>query len=230
MSVAETYALEATDPDCIDTAEAVELMRAMPWRRLVVLGDSVAAGIREPADGYRDECFADRVGEALVAAHDNGAHRNLGERDLRLAAIRDTQLPVALDFRPDLAMVIGGGNDAISRRYSAERVRQELREIVDPLIAAGAFVVTIGLFDLARSGLVPDEYVAAMTERFDELDGITAGVAAEVGALHVDTHHHPRASDPSIFASDRMHANARGHAIAFAAIVRALNAHARGGA
>jgi hypothetical protein len=41
----------------------------------------------------------------------------------------------------------------------------------------------------------------------------------------VDTHHHPRAADPEIFASDRMHANARGHAIAFAAIVRALSAH-----
>jgi hypothetical protein len=61
-----------------------------------------------------------------------------------------------------------------------------------------------------------------MIERFDDLDAVTASVAAELGALHVDSHHHPRASDPGIFASDRMHANARGHAIAFAATVEAL--------
>ena len=49
MSVAERYPLESADPDCIDDAVAVEVLRDRPWRRLVVLGDSVAAGIREPA-------------------------------------------------------------------------------------------------------------------------------------------------------------------------------------
>jgi lysophospholipase L1-like esterase len=227
MSVTEIYPREATDPDCLDDADAVELLRGTPWRRMVVLGDSVAAGIREPLEGYRDEGFADRVGQTLLAAHPEGAFRNLGVRDLRLAAIRDTQLPVALEFGPDLAVVIGGGNDALARSYDAGRVERELREIVVPLSRAGAFVVTIGLFDLPRSGLVPAEYAPAMAARFDELDSITAAVAAEVGALHVDTHHHPRAADPAIFASDGIHANARGHAIAFAAIVRALSAQAR---
>jgi lysophospholipase L1-like esterase len=222
MSVTQIHSLEAADPDCLDDADAVELLRGTPWRRMVVLGDSVAAGIREPVEGYRDQGFADRVGQAALAAHPEGAYRNLGVRDLRLAAIRDTQLPVALEFGPDLAMVIGGGNDALARSYDAGRVARELREIVVPLSEAGAFVVTIGLFDLARSGLVTAEYAPAMAARFDELDSVTAAVAAEVGALHVDTHHHPRAADPEIFASDRMHANARGHAVAFAAIVRAL--------
>jgi lysophospholipase L1-like esterase len=224
MTVTEAYPLEAADPDCIDDAAAVDLLRDAPWRRLVVLGDSVAAGVREPAEGYRDECFANRVGQALTAAHEDAAYVNLGVRELRLAQIRDTQLPAALEFAPDLAMVIGGGNDAISRRYDPERVREELRQIVVPLAEAGAFIATIGLFDLARSGLVPPEHAPAMTERFDELDAVTAEVAAEVGGFHVDTHHHPRAADPAIFASDLMHANTRGHAIAFAAIVHALSA------
>ena len=226
MSVTDVYPIEAADPDCIDDAAAADVLRATPWRRLVVLGDSIAAGVREPAEGYRDEGFANRVGQALVAAHDGAAFRNLGVRDARLAEIRDTQLPVALEFEPDLAIVIGGGNDAIRRSYTSERVRSQLREIVVPLAEAGAFVVTIGLFDLGRSGLVPEEHAPAMIERFDELDAVTVEVAAEVGALHVDTHHHPRAADPAIFASDLMHANSRGHAIAFAAIVRALSAAA----
>lgn len=226
MTVTQAYPLEAADPDCIDDAAAVELLRDMPWRRMVALGDSVAAGIREPVDGYRDEGFTDRLGEALTAAHDDGAYLNLGVRELRLAAIRDTQLPPALEFEPDLAIVIGGANDALSRRYHPDRVREGLRDILIPLSQAGAFVVTIGLYDLGRSGMLPAEHAAPMIERFDELDAVTAGVTAELGGLHVDTHHHPRASDPAIFASDRMHANARGHAIAFAAIVHALSEHA----
>src|SRR5829696_8056006 len=110
MSVTEIYPLEAADPDCLDDAHAVELLRGGPWRRMVVLGDSVAAGVREPVEGYRDQGFADRVGQALLAAHPEGAYRNLGVRDLRLAVIRETQLPIALEFEPDVAIVIGGGN------------------------------------------------------------------------------------------------------------------------
>jgi lysophospholipase L1-like esterase len=201
----------------LETLEPATVLQSAPWRRMVVLGDSVAAGVREPLDGYRDAGFADQVGEAL-----GGAYLNLGVRDLRLADICETQLPAALDFRPDIAMVAAGGNDALARNFDTDRVRRELTEIAAPLAGAGAFVVTIGLFDLARSGLLPAEIAAVMAERFDVLDAITADVAAEVGGLHVDTHHHPRAADPSIYASDRIHCNALGHAIAFAAVADSL--------
>ncbi len=145
----------------------------------------------------------------------------------RLAEIRDEQLAAALELEPDIALVVAGGNDAISRRYDAATVRRGLVDLVEPLIAAGAFVVTIGLFDLGRSGILPPEYAEPLTDRFDELDAITQDVAAELGTLHIDTHHHPRASDPAIFASDNMHANTRGHAVAFAAVVEALAASLR---
>ena len=216
MSTAAQHSLEVADPDCVAPEEAVELLGGVPWRRLVVLGDSIAAGVREPVAGYVDLGFADRVGAALCSAHPDAAYRNLGVRDLRLAQIRDGQLPAALAAEPDLAIVIGGGNDAISRHWDHDRAERELLEILRPLGRAGALVVTVGLFDLARSGLVAPEYAGDLTARFDELDALTAAAAAAAGALHVDTHHHPRASDPAIFASDMMHANARGHAIAFA--------------
>lgn len=125
-------------------------------------------------------------------------------------------------------MVVGGGNDAARKSFDPDRLRADLLALAQPLHDAGALVVTIGLFDLARSGLVGPAWAEVSAERFDLLDSITVDVAREVGALHVDTHHHPRASDPSIFASDRMHANTRGHAIAFAAVVRALARRAAG--
>jgi lysophospholipase L1-like esterase len=140
----------------LDSAPLPTSLEQAPWKRMVVVGDSVAAGVREPLDGYRDLGFADQV--------------------------------------------------------------------VEPLAGAGAFVVTVGLFDLARSGLLPPEVAPLMIARFDELDAITADVVAGVGGLHVDTHHHPRAADPAIYASDHIHANALGHAIAFSAVVDSLGA------
>jgi lysophospholipase L1-like esterase len=203
----------------LDFAPLPTSLEQAPWKRLVVVGDSVAAGVREPLDGYRDMGFADQVGEAL-----GGGHLNLGIPGLRLDEIRESQLAEAVAFAPDIALVIGGGNDALARDWSAKRVRQDLAAIVEPLARTGAFVVTVGLFDLARSGLLPPEVAPQMAERFDELDAITAAVSAGVGGLHVDTHHHPCAADPAIYASDRIHCNALGHAIAFAAVADALGA------
>jgi hypothetical protein len=76
----------------------------------------------------------------------------------------------------------------------------------------------------SRSGPRSARFSAAMTERFDELDTIRAAVAPQVGGVHVDTHHHRRGANPGIFAADLAHTNAAGHAVASAAIVRALAA------
>ncbi|OHV30368.1 GDSL family lipase [Pseudofrankia sp. EUN1h] len=245
-------ALERADPDCLTPAEEAELLRGAPWRRLVVLGDSIAAGVREPRAGYRDLCFADRLAAALAEGrladgrraprdqphrsrhldsrhvdpqHLDVQYLNLGVPWARLTDVRDGQLPAALRFEPDLALVVAGGNDTLRPDYDPEQSWRELLEIALPLADRGALVVTIGLFDLARSGLLSPRTAATMAGLFDRLDAITAAVAAQVGGLHVDTHHHPRAADPAIFASDRVHANAAGHAIASAAIIRALTAH-----
>lgn len=219
--------LEDADPDCIAPAAAAELLRDGPWNSLVVLGDSVAAGIRDPRPGYRDACFADRLAQALAATRPGFAYRNLGVRELRTAEIRDGQLAPALALRPDLAVVVAGGNDAMRRSFDPERVRRELGEILVPLAEAGALVVTFGLFDLTHSGLLPPDAAAAMAERFVRLNRVTAELTAEVDGVYVDTHDHPRCVGGEIFSSDRIHANAGGHAIVFAALVRALAARLR---
>ncbi|MFD1543362.1 SGNH/GDSL hydrolase family protein [Nonomuraea guangzhouensis] len=224
MKTDTAYGREMDDPYCRWPAGSATLLRSAPWRRLVVLGDSVAAGVRGPLDGYRDLDAAARVAEALSAAHPSFSYRNLAEPELRTAEIRDRQLGPALESRPDLAIISAGGNDALRRSFDEERFHDELTSIVRPLVAQGARLVTIGLFDLARSGLVPDPHAGPMAERFDRLDAVTSRIAAECGGVHVDNHGHPLAADPGIFAGDRIHCNARGHAIAAANLVAALAA------
>lgn len=213
---------ELEDPDCLADEQAAELLRPAPWASLVVVGDSVAAGIREPVDGYVDRGFGDRVGNALAATRPGFRFTNLGMRDLRLKEITESQVPAALSLEPDLVLIAAGGNDALGRQFNITEFGARLDDLIRPLAASGAMVVTVGLFDLARSGLMPAEYRDLMAIRFDHLDAITRRASDRFGGVHIDTHHHPRSADPAIFSSDRIHCNARGHAIAYASIVTEL--------
>ncbi|MFF9343849.1 SGNH/GDSL hydrolase family protein [Streptomyces sp. NPDC014773] len=212
---------ESSDPYCMAPDTAAELLRGLPWNRLAVLGDSVTAGVMGPLPGYRDRSFADRFTDALAATRPGFAAVNLATPHLLLDEIRDRQLGPALDFEPDVVMVSAGGNDAF-RGFDPDAFRAGLASLLTPLAESGARVITIGLFDLARSGLVPPEHAAGMARRFDGLDRVTAGLTHALGGIHVDTHHHPLATDPGIYATDRVHGNARGHAVAFAAIATAV--------
>ncbi|MGW4778843.1 SGNH/GDSL hydrolase family protein [Streptomyces filamentosus] len=217
--------VESSDPHCVSPDTAAELLRGLPWNRLAVLGDSVTAGVMGPLPGYRHRSFADRFADALAATRPGFAAVNLAAPHLLVDEIRDRQVVPALEFEPDVVMVSAGGNDAF-RDFAPETLRAGLAALLTPLAESGALLVTIGLFDLARSGLVPPEHADGMARRFDELDRITAGLTHALGGVHVDTHHHPLAADPGIYADDRIHGNARGHAVAFAAIATALARHA----
>lgn len=222
LDLAEPHAAEAADPDCLDPSVAAGMLADRPWQRLVILGDSVASGVREPLDGYRDLSMADRVADALAATRPGFAWTNLAKPFLRAAEIRAQQLDAALAFRPDVVLVSAGGNDAFSRDYDARSLRRDLDALLRPLAEAGAVVAVVGLFDHARSGLLPPPVAGAMIQRFDELDVIQREVVTELGGIHVDGHHHPRGSDPALYSSDRIHCNARGHAVAAGLIIRAL--------
>jgi lysophospholipase L1-like esterase len=214
----DLHAAEATDPDCLSDRDAALLLDGAPWKRLVVMGDSVAAGTREPTPGYRDAHGAQRVAEWLgIEWH------QLAVPGLRLDEIVRTQVGRALDLRPDLVIVAAGGNDALGRSFDEKRIAERMMAVVGPLAMAGALVVTVGLFDLARSGLVPAEHADEMAWRFDRLDSITRDVVSTLGGVHVENHRHPRGTDPAIYSSDRVHCNARGHAISAATLARALS-------
>ena len=88
-----------------------------PWRRLAVVGDSIAEGVREPHVGYRDLSWIDRIAESLPGLE----VLNLGRRNLLAREVLASQLDAALAFRPDLAIVAAGGNDALRRSFDARR-------------------------------------------------------------------------------------------------------------
>jgi lysophospholipase L1-like esterase len=213
-------AAELRDPYCLTLEEGARLLDGHPFRSVVVMGDSVAAGVREPSQGYLDLSGADRLYAALVASRPDLAFVNLGVTGATIAEVTATQLERALDHEPDLVVLSAGGNDAFARGFDSGRATDELRYLATRLTDAGARVILVGLFDLGGSGLLPEEIGRRMSEKFAVLDELTHRVAREVpGCVVSDNRAHPLSRDPSIFSSDLIHCNARGHAVGAATLL-----------
>jgi lysophospholipase L1-like esterase len=216
---------EATDPYCLTDEKAADLLAGHSWRRFAGIGDSVVEGIREPFPGYRDESWIDRLLRWARLAAPELAELNLGRRDLRAAQIRATQLAPAVDFAPDLAVVFAGGNDMFRRDFDEAAVAADLSAMVGALRDLGCTVITLSAFDISRAGIVPERYAARSSERIRRLGALTGSVAARHGALFVDFNDHPLAKDPTVYSSDLVHLNARGHAVVAAEVLRHLAAN-----
>ncbi|MEU3456928.1 SGNH/GDSL hydrolase family protein [Micromonospora sp. NPDC006766] len=215
---------EVTDPWCLREGESVGLLRGHPWRRFVVLGDSVAEGLCEPVEGYSDLQWADRIAAELRAVQPELAYLNLGRRGLRAYEVRATQLAAALAWRPDLALVVCGGNDAFRSGYDPDAVDTELSAMITALQDAGADVITVGMFDVSHSPAVPPALRAGLGERMRLLSTHTGRLAERLGTLHVHLTDHPAGVDPSLYSSDGRHGSARSDAIATAETLRVLGA------
>jgi lysophospholipase L1-like esterase len=218
---------ESEDPYCLRAGESARLLAGHPWRRFAVLGDSVAEGLAEPVPGYSEVQLADRIAGELSAAAPDLEYLNLGHRGLRTREIRDSQLATGLDFRPDLALVVCGGNDAFPATYRPDAVDTDLRAMITALRAAGADVITVGLYNVSYSPSpeIADWLRPGLRKRMQTLSERTAAIAAELGTLHLNLTAHPAATDPRMFSSDGRHGNARSDAIALAEAVRLLGAH-----
>lgn len=221
------HTLEAADPYCLRDGEAAALLAGHPWRRFVALGDSIVEGINDPVPGYHRLPFADRVAAELALARPGLTYLNLGRRNLRAAEVRAQQLAPALDFRPDLALVVCGANDAMRPGYEAraDAVDSDLAAMVSALREHGAQVVTVSIFVMPSYPSLPSWLSPAFVRRMRLLARRTGDVAAELGTIHVDLSAHPAAVDSQLTGSDRLHGNGRSQAIAAAEMIRRLGTH-----
>jgi lysophospholipase L1-like esterase len=218
----EATATEAGDPYCLGPGEVGVLLADAPWRRLAVIGDSIAEGVGDPVPGYLDLSWADRFALSLGSIHGRVSYANGGSRGARAGRIRREQLDAALATGPDLAFVIAGANDMLGRRFDPDSVAAELDTMVGAFRVIGADVVTFGLFDLSRAPFVPDALRPGLRDGISRLGAVTASIAERHGAVHVDFSRHPASGDLSIWSADHLHANRRGHAIIHTQVVRAL--------
>jgi lysophospholipase L1-like esterase len=190
----------------------------MGYRRFVALGDSTTEGLVDVYPDGRFRGWADRLAERLAELEPDLRYANLAVRGKRAHQVREDQLAPALALRPDLVSLLAGLNDMLRRDCDVAAVVAELEAMVTAARAAGADVLMFTLPDPVRV----NPLARAAAVRLRALNAAVRDVAARHGAFVVDLDRTPVASDPRLWALDRLHANPEGHRRIASAAAHAL--------
>jgi lysophospholipase L1-like esterase len=201
--------------------ELTDRLGRAPWRRYVAIGDSLTEGLGDPVEGYPDMPWAEAIADAFKQRHPDFAFLNLGTRYLAARQVRETQLQPALDFEPDLATVLAGGND-LGDPFDPEGIERELGAMVAALTDAGATVCTLSMPDVVRSGRYPKQMAEVLGPRLAAHREISARLAERYDTVFFDVFNHPISADASIISDDLLHPNMRGQAILTDLVIHGL--------
>lgn len=134
-------------------------------------------------------------------------YANIAIRGLRLDEIRTTQFDRALAMKPDLMTIVGGVNDVIGLRPDFEQLRSDLAAMFGEARAADVTVLTLTMPDPAKINPLG----AYLRERMLRLNEITHAEAERYGVQVLALEAYAIATDPRLWAEDRLHGNAHGH-------------------
>jgi lysophospholipase L1-like esterase len=185
---------------------------------VAVLGDSVGVGIGDPVLGGGWRGFAPLLAEALGAP----TLANLSISGSRIGCVAETQLPAAIEARPDVAVVIVGMNDTMRSDFDPVRLGDHLDRVVTGLCAVGATVVTIRYHDHQRVFPLPGPLRRALGARIAALNEVLDAVVGRHGIPHVDLGGLPGIYLPAAWAVDRLHPSELGHRLLARAIADQL--------
>lgn len=211
----DTYA-ETVDPLLLAPAEAQGMVAGAPWRRLAVIGDSIAAGTGDSWPGYADLAWADRVAATLRSVTPDLAYINTGKIGATVAQVHAEQLVPALDFGADLICVSCGGNDLFTSRPDLQTLEDDLDHLCAALTSEGAQLSMFTLAD-AFTGRFRD-----FRSRFAAFAEIVRRVAGRHDAILTEFWDHPARLRPSWLSSDEIHLTMAGHAVVAAEVTRSL--------
>ena len=162
--------------------------------RIVVLGDSLAAGLglaeADAFPAFVERTLRDRGHDVEIVNAGVSGDTTAGGLN-RVAWV--------LQQPTDILVVELGGNDAL-RGQDLENIESNLREIVRRGLDAGARVVLLGMD-------VPTNYGPDYSRAFSEMYG---RIAEEEGAVLVPAFVREVGSDPSLLQADGLHPTAEG--------------------
>ena len=177
--------------------------------RYVALGDSFTEGLGDDDPGRPNGVrgWADRVAEQLGAANPSFGYANLAIRGRKLRQIMAEQVDAAVELKPTLVTIYAGANDIFRPRIDIDGLLEEYDAGIRKLRASGATVVMFTGFD-ARGSKV----FGTMRGRTAIYNELVRGIAGDHGALLVDYWRFSEYYDLGMWAQDRMHMSAAGHA------------------
>lgn len=188
--------------------------------RYVALGDSLTEGVGDDApdrpNGVRG--WADRVAEQFMLADQNASYANLAIRGRLLVPIIEEQLQAAIDLKPNLVSLVGGGNDSLRPGFDVDALMVRYDDAFKTLRDEGIEVFTFTGFDPGPKGFFSGN--RARVALFNEL---LREVADNRGVTIVDYWRAHQLRDLRFWADDRLHMNAAGHTVTAGMVLETLS-------
>ena len=175
-----------------------------------ILGDSAASGV-----GDSDKNGVTRGWGYYLAKHfqDPLVYVNLSRPGAQSAEVLEDQLPKALVFKPDIAAVIVGGNDALRNGFDPSKLHQNLRETISELKKSGAEVLLLQLHDPTRIVPLPKLLAQVLSRRVNAVNQVIHSVGREFNAQILLTRSIQDIYERKVWHIDRMHPSKYGHQI-----------------
>ena len=175
-----------------------------------ILGDSAASGV-----GDSDKNGVTRGWGYYLAKHfqDPLVYVNLSRPGAQSAEVLEDQLPKALVFKPDIAAVIVGGNDALRNGFDPNKLHQNLRAIILELKKSGAEVLLLQLHDPSRIVPLPRLLARVLCRRINAVNRVIHSVGREFNAQILLTRSIQDIYERKVWHVDRMHPSKYGHQI-----------------
>jgi hypothetical protein len=127
--------------------------------------------------------------------------------------VLEDQLPKALVFKPDIAAVIVGGNDALRNGFDPNKLHQNLRATILELKKSGAEVLLLQLHDPSRIVPLPRLLARVLCRRINAVNRVIHSVGREFNAQILLTRSIQDIYERKVWHVDRMHPSKYGHQV-----------------
>ena len=175
-----------------------------------ILGDSAASGV-----GDSDKNGVTKGWGYYLAKHfqDPLVYVNLSRPGAQSAEVLEDQLPRALMFKPDIAAVIVGGNDALRNGFDPNKLHQNLRATISELKRSGAEVLLLQLHDPTKVVPLPRLLAQVLTRRINAVNRVIHSIGREFNSQILLTRSIQDIYERRVWHIDRMHPSKYGHQI-----------------
>lgn len=187
-----------------------------PIRSYVAIGDSFTEGLGDEYPDGAPRGWTDRLAEALARHHRRGdddrtdpfRYANLAIRGRKLEPLLQEQLDVAIDMKPDLISLNGGGNDMLRPGFGLDRADDLLHEAVEKIRRANIRVLLLAGPDPSLHLPLGSIFHRRGSE-FVELSSQWA--VAMGGVMYCDNFNDERIKTPEYWSRDGLHLGPAGH-------------------